>query len=148
MQRRITARGIIYKDGKLLCQQLVPDHNGKKRDYWCTPGGGLDDGESILDAIHREMIEETGVKPRVGRLLFVQQYFDGEQEEIEFFFHIENADDYETIDLTATSHGQQEIKTVGFIDPANHNVLPKFLTEIDIDRYISGDEPALVASEL
>lgn len=148
MQRRITARGIIYKDGKLLCQQLVPDHNGKVRDYWCTPGGGLDSGESILDAVHREMIEETGVIPKVGRLLFVQQYFDGEQEEIEFFFHIENADDYESVDLAATSHGQAEIKTVGFIEPDKHNILPKFLTEVAIERHISGNEPVLVISEL
>jgi ADP-ribose pyrophosphatase YjhB (NUDIX family) len=148
MQRRITARGIIYKNGTLLCQQLVPDHNGKARDYWCTPGGGLDDSESILDAVHREMIEETGVTPNVGRLLFVQQYFDGEQEEIEFFFHIENADDYSSIDLSKTSHGQLEIKNVGFVDPKSTNVLPKFLTEIDIESFISGQNPPLVVSEL
>jgi len=31
------------------------------RDYWATPGGGLEDGESFQAAAIRELLEETGL---------------------------------------------------------------------------------------
>ena len=36
----------------------APDSSGFSR--WITPGGGVDPGESHLDAAHRELFEETG----------------------------------------------------------------------------------------
>jgi 8-oxo-dGTP diphosphatase len=30
--------------------------------FWCTPGGGLDPGESYEQAAHRELWEETGLR--------------------------------------------------------------------------------------
>ena len=74
--RRITVRGVIYKDGKLFCQELK-NADGTGRGFWCVPGGGLENGESLVEGLHREMIEETGVKPVIGKLLFVQQYSEG-----------------------------------------------------------------------
>jgi ADP-ribose pyrophosphatase YjhB (NUDIX family) len=146
--RRITTRGIIFKDGKLLCQLLKPGADGAAREYWCTPGGGLDPDETLHDGLSREMIEETGIAPKIGRLLFVQQY-KGEShgelvEQLEFFFHVENPEDYHTIDLAATTHGELEIEHVEFVDPRRHEVLPAFLQSVDIQAYIDGKEPPLV----
>jgi 8-oxo-dGTP pyrophosphatase MutT (NUDIX family) len=146
--RRITVRGVIIDNGKLLAQELKPGSDGKKRDYWCTPGGGLDPGESLYDGLVREMIEETGITPTVGKLLFVQQYEDDEKEFIEFFYHVTNASDYEVIDLAATTHGEAEIENVAFIEPSKHNVLPAFLQSIDIQAHIDEDRPVLVTNEL
>src|ERR1700741_4782643 len=36
--------------------------------YWFTVGGGLDDGESMLDAAARELFEETGLRVSPDRL--------------------------------------------------------------------------------
>ena len=146
-KRRINVRGIIFKDGKLLAQQLTPGSDGITRNYWCTPGGGLDDGESLHKGLRREMIEETGIAPQIGKLLFIQQFHDGEKEQLEFFFHIENASDYETIDLSQTTHGIQEIAKVAFIDPRAVTLLPAFLQDIDIADYINNDRPVLVTVE-
>lgn len=147
--RRVATRGIIFKDGKLLCQQLKASADGGARDYWCTPGGGLDIGESLSAGLHREMIEETGIAPRIGKLLFIQQFSeDGLKEQMEFFFHIENPEDYETIDLTTTSHGELEIEHVEFVDPKVHTVLPAFLKELDIQSYIDTDKPVFIYTEL
>lgn len=147
-ERRITVRGIIFEHGKMLAQQLVSPNPDQPRDYWCTPGGGLDPGESLEQGLIREMIEETGIAPKVGNLLFVQQYKDDEREFLEFFFHITNTKDYHGIDLAATSHGLQEVAVVDFVTAGEHNILPAFLQTIDIQKYIDAPQPVLVAAEL
>ncbi len=139
-QRRITVRGIIFKDNELLAQQLLPGEDGVEKEYWCTPGGGLEEGESLHEGLRREMIEETGITPTIGQLLFIQQYQDTEREFLEFFFHIKNAMDYEVIDLASTSHGPLEIKNVEFVSPKKYTILPAFLQTIDIPLCIRNKE--------
>ena len=80
------------------------------------------------------MVEETGVAPKIGRLLYVQQYREDDGTElIEFFFHITNADDYETVNLAETSHGEIEVARNAFIDPNAETVLPTFLQDVDLN---------------
>ena len=140
----ITVRGIIFKDGKLFCQNLKGYNPGQDsssvREYWCLPGGHLDYNESLETALAREMVEETGVAPQIGVLLFTQQYIMDDGNYIDFFYHIMNANDYETIDLASTSHGELEVADYGFIDPKTSNVLPKFLSEIDLAAAIQSSQ--------
>jgi hypothetical protein len=75
------------------------------------------------------MIEETGIKPIIGQLLYVQQFEWHDMEQMEFFFHITNADDYVKIDLSKTTHGAEEIEAFEFIDPVKHKLLPEFLCD-------------------
>ena len=146
--RRVAVRGIIFKDGKLLCQRLKA-YRRNDRDFWCTPGGGLDIGEQLEVGLRREMIEETGIDPKIGRLLFVQQFSeDGEKEQMEFFFLIENPEDYGSIDLTTTTHGDIEIEHVEFVDPAASVVLPAFLQTIDLKKYVETVQPVAIFDEL
>lgn len=150
-KRRVCVRGIVYKDGKLFCQELKNSH-GEPRGFWCTPGGGLNSKERLGDGMAREIMEETGVKARVGKLLFVQSFADntiggrGEEEQLEFFFHIENPEDFERVNEQA-SHFEAEIANYGFIDPKTANVLPKFLRELDIQDYIQNDRPVHIYNE-
>lgn len=130
--RRVCVRGLIAKDGKLFAQKLKNDE-GSAREFWCTPGGGMDLGESLHEALTREMVEETGVAPTIGRLVLIQQFSThgqtshGDSEQLEFFFEITNVNDYESIDLAATSHGDIEIAEYDFIDPNKENILPTIL---------------------
>jgi ADP-ribose pyrophosphatase YjhB (NUDIX family) len=138
MNRRVAVRGVVVKDGKLLAARLKKyagraTGSEQDTDYWCTPGGGVDVGESLLIALEREMIEELGVKPIVGRLLYVQQFVHGDTEQIEFFFHVTNTADYADVDLSKTSHGAIEIETVDFVDPRTERVLPQFLASEPLD---------------
>ena len=139
MDRRITTRGVIYKNGKIFAQKLKRGEG--TTDYWCTPGGGLDPSESLHDGLVREMIEETGIAPEIGKLLYVQQYREENgREYLEFFYHITNVDDYETIDLANTTHGEIEVAEYGFIDPSQENILPKFLQTADIAKDIEAGQ--------
>jgi ADP-ribose pyrophosphatase YjhB (NUDIX family) len=38
---------------------------------WCLPGGGMESGESAAEACEREVLEETGLRVRVKRLIGV-----------------------------------------------------------------------------
>jgi hypothetical protein len=94
------------------------------------------------------MIEETGIAPKIGKLLYVQQYATPEKEFLEFFFHLTNPQDYHTIDLAATTHGLLEVARCEFITPATENILPAFLQTIDIRQAIESDQPVLIQNNL
>lgn len=141
-KRRINVRGIIWHDGKLLAVKHRDKEERAEAQYWCVPGGGLDPRESLTDGVRRELMEETGVEARVGKLLFIQQFDShraGFDEELEFFFHIENPEDFTDIDLAKTTHGLEEIAVIGFVNPREVNILPKMLGELPIADYISAD---------
>ena len=155
MRRRVNVRGIIINDqGEIFCQRLTA-RNSDGRNFWCTPGGGLEMGESLLDGLRREMIEETGVKPEIGKLLFIQQFAEsggqsahGPNEQLEFFFLITNWQDYQHINLEQTSHGVEEVAECGFVDPKTTRILPSYLTEVDLDQLVNKLTEVPVLSEL
>lgn len=150
MKRKITARAIILDDdGKLFCVRLKGYGGKNERDFWCLPGGGMDQSEPITQALQREMIEETGVKPEIGELLYIQQYVENpDEEQLEFFFHVSNANDYKGIDITGASHAEEEIAEYGFVDPNAGNILPEFLTTEDLAGHIRAKAPTKIFNYL
>lgn len=138
-------------EGKLLCVRLKAYKDSLQKhgnDYWCLPGGGLDKGETLVTGTEREMIEETGVKPVVGNLLYVQQFTQGEQDYIEFFFHITNSEGYLHIDLSKSTHGEEEIEEIDFVDPATTRLLPEFLTIEELEEFAASNGPTRIFSRL
>ena len=45
-----------WRDRILLCR-----HEKAGKDYWLLPGGGVEAGESLIEALHRELKEEVGL---------------------------------------------------------------------------------------
>lgn len=149
MGRRLAVRAIIVDEtGKLFCVRLKAYGGKAERTFWCTPGGGMDDNESLEDALKREMIEEVNVAPEIGKLLYIQQFtFEGE-EQFEFFFEVTNVEDYQDIDASLASHAEEEIAEHGFVDPKTTHILPKFLTEQDIQADIKSSQPTKIFTYL
>ena len=81
---RPTARVLLLDpDDRVLLMQARDVHDPSRPPFWFTVGGGVDEGESVLEAAHREIIEETGLRPTtVGPLLWYAEAtirgFDGE----------------------------------------------------------------------
>jgi len=46
-----------WEDRILLCRHEKADRG----EYWLLPGGGVNAGESLVDALHRELAEEVGI---------------------------------------------------------------------------------------
>ena len=61
---------LLEDGGRVLLQ------NRKKEDWhsWALPGGHVEPGESFVDAVIREMQEETGLTIRHPRLVGVKQF--------------------------------------------------------------------------
>jgi ADP-ribose pyrophosphatase YjhB (NUDIX family) len=57
MEPRIRVSAILRWQGRVL---LVRHEKGG-REVWLLPGGGVQSGESLVDALHRELGEEVGI---------------------------------------------------------------------------------------
>ena len=66
----LTVLCLIHKNGKYLLQDRI------KKDWkgYTLPGGHIEPGESIVDAVIREMQEETGLTIRHPHLCGVKQF--------------------------------------------------------------------------
>lgn len=57
---------VIVRDGRAL---IVRRAHEPRKGEWSLPGGRVELGESLTDAVHREMKEETGLDVEVGPML-------------------------------------------------------------------------------
>ena len=70
----------VERDGKYLMMHRVKKKGDLNHDKWIGIGGGLEEGESPLDCVIREALEETGLElldPRY-RGLVTFSFFDGQ----------------------------------------------------------------------
>lgn len=63
----VRVNGILIEDNKIL---LVEQDVSSNR-HWAHPGGRPEYGETLDEALVREMKEETGLDVSIGRLLYV-----------------------------------------------------------------------------
>jgi len=69
---RIRVAALILVDGRIV----VVRHRRKDSCYHLLPGGGVEWGETLEQALFREVAEETGLRVQVGRVLLVSDTID------------------------------------------------------------------------
>jgi 8-oxo-dGTP diphosphatase len=82
---RVRACGIYWDDSKLL----MVNHSGiTPTNFWAPPGGGVEFGQSIEEALKKEFLEETGLHVSAGEFLFGCEYIQHPIHSIELFYSI------------------------------------------------------------
>ena len=66
--------GVVIEDDRIL---VLDQDTGTGR-AWSLPGGKVEDGETLTEALVREMREETGLHVEPGRLLYVCDHLPGD----------------------------------------------------------------------
>ncbi|EAS41633.1 NUDIX domain-containing protein [Photobacterium profundum] len=75
MSPRLSIRAVFYKDDKiLLCK-----HHDDRGFWYITPGGGVEHGETLEDAFHREIKEEVGLQAEMGKVLCIRDLISDRQ---------------------------------------------------------------------
>lgn len=122
----IRCRAIIVHEGKLL---IVQHREASK--WFALPGGHLEFKEGIKECLEREIVEELGVKPDIGRLLYVNTFVDkGEVQPVEFFFEVTNSVDYLDISAFNGSH-KHELFDIRWVETSDTvNIFPH---QIELD---------------
>jgi 8-oxo-dGTP pyrophosphatase MutT (NUDIX family) len=67
---RIRVNGVLIEENKIL---LVKHKMSADRDFWSTPGGGMQFGSTAQENLVREFLEETGLKIRVEEFALADQ---------------------------------------------------------------------------
>lgn len=87
---KVDVRGVIFKDNKILLVREIAD-----KGRWTLPGGWADVNETPSESVTREVLEESGFKTQVIKLLAV---YDREKQQhppafpyhvYKLFFHCE-----------------------------------------------------------
>ncbi len=96
---RMAARVLVIDDrDRILLFGYRNPSTGEE--FWATPGGGVEDGESDEQAARREVIEETGHEPpdELGPVIWIRELgyeWDGRhlrQREVFYFWRVASLD--------------------------------------------------------
>lgn len=109
---KMRVAGLIIKDDKLLTVNICD--NG----FYCLPGGHIHLGESSLDAIKREMVEEVELSCKDAKLLaLVENFFVGKGKkfhEVCYFYLYQPNEDVKSEDYTRIENDEGELKNLEF----------------------------------
>jgi mutator protein MutT len=122
---------LIESDGKLLvCQRRRNDSFGL---MWEFPGGKTKPGESLTQALERELEEELGAKARVGSEIYRTRHRYAElSEPIELIFFSASLPGREIQNLAFEQIDWREPATLRELNflPADHQLIEKLSTGV------------------
>ncbi len=78
------AVGIVIKDNTVLL--MYRKSNGQE--YWVFPGGGAEEGETLEQAVARELQEEASMEVKIDKLLYHHNLIDSKDQYFYLCTHI------------------------------------------------------------
>ena len=124
---RNCAKAIIIKEGKILAVRYA----GQSGEYYALPGGAKHHGETLLEALDRECLEELGVTIKNLGLRFVREYRwrDAEIHQVEFLYECEIEGEDEPIGGTHHDYLQVGVEWLPIDQISAYRFYPKKLVE-------------------
>ena len=143
---RPSAKAVVVHEGKvLLTRNRTPGDT--RPDWHIFPGGGQEPGETLDDALVREVREETGIEIRPGRRLWVRELiaarrkefpFDPADHAIEFMFEAEFVADHG--DAHDEDLYQEEVVWIAAADLPGLRFYPQSVLPA-LRAHMNGDDP-------
>jgi 8-oxo-dGTP diphosphatase len=84
----VRVAGLWVRDGAVLLAQHVT--RGER--YWVVPGGHVEAGETLAQALIREFLEEVGVEVRVGAFVMFDDVLLPRRHGLDLYFAVEPAE--------------------------------------------------------
>ncbi len=81
MQKPTRAVGIVIKNNDIL---LI--HRKNEKEYYVFPGGGVEENETIEQAVIRELWEETSINVEIKKLLYIHHILDDKNDSDQYFY--------------------------------------------------------------
>lgn len=85
---RVRVGALLFDDEAAPSSVLLVRHAGMHGDdpFWTPPGGGVDFGEALGEAVSREAREEVGLDVEVGALRYVLDFVRPPLHAVSFYF--------------------------------------------------------------
>ncbi|MFB6209863.1 MAG: NUDIX hydrolase [Candidatus Nanohaloarchaea archaeon] len=88
---RVVCTGITTNKGEVLLGKKEKDEGHPYSEEWHFPGGHMDEGEEVREAVKREIEEETGLEVEVHQLVDIMfKEFHERDPLVRVFFHCES----------------------------------------------------------
>lgn len=114
---RVAVSALIFNEGKVLLAHR------RDIDWWNLPGGGMEEGETVDEALCREVLEETGLEVEIGQLVGV--YSKPLKQEVVLAFRCQV--------LNGSPHETEEMRECRYFAPdaLPPNTLPKHRQRVE-----------------
>lgn len=134
---RNTAKAIIVQDNRILFVKYISKRTGIV--YYVLPGGGQEGGETFVDTLKRECLEELAAEIDVGEIALIAEYIGknhkfadlhSELHRIECMFFCTLKSSIDLSKATNTDTDQIGFEWLGYEEISKKTVYPEVLKKV------------------